>query len=105
MKTIQTPDGELDAERAPGVEAAEGFRLPARLGMRAALLLGGAFLLGMGMAAVVLWATAGHFGGAPISGAPLIAALLGSGGTMAIGAGLMAVLFYSDRIHWDERVR
>jgi hypothetical protein len=82
-----------------------GPTLPARLGRRIALLLGGAFLLGMGMTAVVLWATSGHFGGGALSGAPLIAALLGGGGAMAVAAGLMTALFYSDRSGWDREVR
>jgi hypothetical protein len=78
---------------------------PVRLGRRIALLLCGAFLLGMGMTAVVLWATSDYYGDIPISGAPLIAALLGGGGAMAIGAGLMAALFYSNRSRWDESAR
>ena len=59
----------------------------------------------MGMVAVVLWATSGYFGDMPISGAPLIAALLGGGGAMAVGVGLMAALFYSNRSGWDEGAR
>jgi hypothetical protein len=84
---------------------ASASRLPANLGKHIAVLLCGAFLLGVGMAAVVLWATSGLFGAGPLSGAPLIAALLGGGGTMAVAAGLMAALFYSDRSGWDDEVR
>lgn len=100
----QAPNGNRGPDPAQEAEAG-GFPLPARLGRRIALLLCGAFLLGMGMVAVVLWATSGYAGGMPISGAPLIAALLGGGGAMAIGAGLMAALFYSNRSRWDEKVR
>jgi hypothetical protein len=103
-KVTQAPDGNRGPDRAQGVEE-RGLPLPSRLGRRLALLLCGAFLLGMGMVAVVLWATSGYFGEMPISGAPLVAALLGGGGAMAIAAGLMAALFYSDRSRWDERVR
>ena len=79
--------------------------LPAKLGRRIAVLLCGAFLLGVGMTAVVLWATSGYFGGGALSGAPLFAALLGGGGAMAVAAGLMTALFYSDRSGWDDEVR
>ena len=79
--------------------------LPAKLGKRIAVLLCGAFLLGVGMTAVVLWATSGYFSAEPLSGAPLIAALLGGGGAMAVAAGLMTALFYSDRSGWDDEVR
>jgi len=84
---------------------ASALTLPAKLGKRIAILLCGAFLLGMGMTAVVLWATSGSFGAGSLSGAPLIAALLGGGGAMAVAAGLMAALFYSDRSGWDDEVR
>lgn len=97
-----------DERRAPGcAEGAEadGSPFPAQLGSRIALLLCGAFLLGMGMVAAVLWATAGYFEDMPISGAPLVAALLGGGGAMAVGAGLMAALFHSNRSGWDERAK
>jgi hypothetical protein len=100
----------LATDKNIGTDHAQGgdtgsLPLPARLGRRIALLLCGAFLLGTGMVAIVLWATSGYFGDIPISGAALIAALLGGGGAMALGAGLMAALFYSDRSRWDERVR
>ena len=97
-----------DENRAPDdahVSEAGGSPYPARLGWRIALLLCVAFLVGMGMAAVVLWVTSGYYGGLPMSDAALIAALLGGGGAMAIGAGLMAALFYSNRSRWDEKVR
>jgi hypothetical protein len=100
----QDPNGNRGPDPAQGAEAGEG-PVPARLAGRIALLLCGAFLLGMGMVAVVLWATAGQFGGGSLSGAALIAALLGGGGAMAVGAGLMGALFYSNRSRWDERVR
>lgn len=100
----QAPDGNRSSDRAQETEAG-GSPFPVQLGRRIALLLCGAFLLGMGMTAVVLWATSGYYGDMPISGAPLIAALLGGGGAMAIGAGLMAALFYSNRSRWDERGR
>jgi hypothetical protein len=100
----QAPDENRSPDHAQGTEA-DRSPLPARLSRRIALLLCGAFLLGMGMTAVVLWATSGYFGDMPISGAPLIAALLGGGGAMAVGAGLMAALFYSNRSRWDERIR
>lgn len=89
---------------APGGDAG-GAPIPAGQGRRIALLIGGAFLLGMVMVAVVLWATSGFMGGMPISGAPLIAAFLGGGGTMALAAALMAALFHSDRSRWDDKVR
>jgi hypothetical protein len=79
--------------------------LPAKLGRRIAVLLCGGFLLGVGMTAVVLRATSGSFGAGSISGAPLTAALLGGGGAMAVAAGLMAALIYSDRSGWDDEVR
>ena len=101
---VQVPKENRSPEHAQGTEPGES-PLPARLARHIALLLCGAFLLGMGMAAVVLWATSGYFGGVPISGTPLIAALLGGGGAMAVGAGLMAALFYSNRSRWDDRVR
>jgi len=79
--------------------------LPAKFGRRIAVLLCGAFLLGVGMTAVVLWATSGVSGAGPLSGATLIAALLGGGGAMAVAAGLMTALFYSNRSGWDDEVR
>ena len=100
----QAPDGKRGPDPVQAGEGGEGL-VPARLGRRLALLLCGAFLLGMGMAAVVLWATSGQFGGGSLSGASLVAALLGGGGAMAVGAGLMAAQFYSNRSRWDERVR
>ena len=98
------PDKNINTGHVQGGDVGN-LPLPARLGRRIALLLCGAFLLGMGMAAVVLWATSSYFGDIPISGTALIAALLGGGGAMALGAGLMAALFYSDRSRWDEEVR
>jgi|tagenome__1003787_1003787.scaffolds.fasta_scaffold18802606_2 hypothetical protein len=100
----KAPDGNRNPDHAQGTEAG-GSPYPVRVGRRIALLLCGAFLLGVGMAAVVLWATSNYYGDIAISGAPLVAALLGGGGAMALGAGLMAALFYSDRSRWDERVR
>ena len=109
MRRDSVRPGSRPGSRGPGrvekgAEAGE-LPLPARVGWRLALLLCGAFLLGMGMVAVVLWATSGQFEDMPISGAALIAALLGGGGAMAIAAGLMAAVFYSNRSRWDERVR
>ena len=100
----QAPDGNRSPDPASGTEAG-GSPFPVRLGRRIALLLCGAFLLGVAMTALVLWATSDFSRGEPITGTPLIAALLGGGGAMAIGAGLMAALFYSNRSHWDDRVR
>jgi len=100
----RAPEENRSPDHAQDDEASEA-PLPARLGLYIALLLCGAFLLGMGMAAVVLWATSGYFGGVPIAGTPLIAALLGGGGAMALGAALMAALFYSNRSRWDKKVR
>jgi hypothetical protein len=74
-------------------------------GRRVALLLAGAFLLGVAMVAAVLWVTEDLFGEMPISGAPLIAALLGGGGSMAIAAGLMLAIFHSNRSRWDDEIR
>jgi hypothetical protein len=73
--------------------------------LRAAGFVIGSFILGLMMTTAVLWATAGIVSGAAISGTPLVAALLGGGGAMAIGAVLMKAVFYSDRSGWDQNVR
>lgn len=76
-----------------------------RPGRRIALIALGGFAAGVLATAIVLWLSAGFFGDMPIHGAPLIAALLGGGGTMAIAAGLMATLFHSSRSRWDDEIR
>jgi|GEM_PF-6484904 len=70
--------------------------LPRSLAGRFALLLAVAFVFGMLAGLFVLWASSGF--GELIGGAPLFWALIGAGLSMALGAGLMAALFYSDRI-------
>jgi hypothetical protein len=84
-------------------EARSG-RFPPGLWRRFAILLCGAFMLGVAMTLVVLWAMSYYFDEMAISGTPLVAALIGGGLSMVVGAGLMAALFYSDRSRWDEEV-
>jgi hypothetical protein len=79
-------------------------RFPPGLWRRFTILLCSAFVLGVAMTLVVLWAMSYYFDEMAISGTPLVAALVGGGLSMAVGAGLMAALFYSDRSRWDEEV-
>jgi hypothetical protein len=90
--------------RPPQDGETRGGRFPPGLWRRFAILLCGAFVLGVAMTSVVLWVMSYYFDEMAISGTPLVAALVGGGLSMAVGAGLMAALFYSDRSRWDEEV-
>jgi hypothetical protein len=61
----------------------------------------GAFVCGMIVAVLSLWAATG-FKEIGAHGFALYALVIGGGFTMALTAGLMAALFYSDRAGFDE---
>lgn len=86
----------------PGSKSADPSQKPG-VSKRIFPLVGLAFVLGMVMAGLVLWATSAAYRAMPMEGAPLIAALIGGGGAMAIGVGLMALLFHSNRSGWDDQ--
>ncbi len=65
------------------------------------LIILGAFFAGMIIAALSLWAATG-FDGVGAHGFALYALIIGGGFTMALTAGLMAAVFYSDRAGFDD---
>lgn len=81
-------------ETAPARKAQQVVRL-------FALIIGAAFLGGIVMAVLSLWASTG-FDGLGAHGFALYALIIGGGFTMALTAGLMTALFYSDRAGFDE---
>jgi len=77
---------------------------PPGLAQRFALLLCAAFVAGVAMTLLALWGTSHLLVDEPLSSTAYIAAIIGGGLSMVMGAALMAALFYSDRSRWDEHV-
>jgi hypothetical protein len=63
-------------------------------------VVGGAIALALVVIGVYAWMTLGDSG---MTASGYLALILGALGTVALGGGLMALLFYSHRYGYDER--
>ena len=63
-------------------------------------VVGGAIALALVLIGVYAWLTLGDAG---MTASGYLAVVLGALGTVALGGGLMALLFYSHRYGYDER--